>query len=620
MSDLKRFFKAMFKEVPKKFLAPNSFNDLLDNLSKCYNINKQKLEEFYQISYLDDEEDQVILSNQSDFEQAVIFLSNQYKKNPNFNFKIMIVEKSFSDDENIGNYFPEKDSGTRSSMKIDFLEINPKDYKEEFHKSIQEISEIKESSPEEEANNIIRKNGDEAANKTLDNFMENIAENLEKGIIANDDPTELKATDAKSENVENAKIINNTEQIGEESKENHLEDFEPLDKLNERKANRSKNKKSNKKKAVSKEKKPKKEKVILEDNPPKVSEENINGQEDSKPESIVKPNIQGDSAISVSLKDELELLKSKREEIESEERKRNIFAKIRKAKRQSVAIESEKPKVKDNPCPELHSERNEDLNEVKAEVEVKPKDQSLIEVIEKNNIELENNNKEADQENFTLLKSNFNQDLKRNIMLDMSKVQDQLIENVLFTANKSLESFINEFKNSKEQIKGLINNGDKNFKLTKQDWGNQSIEIPVKLYMSKSIGNINSLFLAINPLKSEINSVCQMVRSSNIFRIRENEYEAIFLLEFNRTKVGLYKLFVSIINTETGRFLVEETELVVEIQKGNQLLEAAEKNYSDKADEMRIMYGLEGVDKETIIEALRHTSGNIENALPFLFK
>ena len=64
--------KVSYKNEIKRFELPKTFKELKEIISKSYSLNKD-----FQITYLDDEQDCVIISNEFDLEQTVLFMEKQ---------------------------------------------------------------------------------------------------------------------------------------------------------------------------------------------------------------------------------------------------------------------------------------------------------------------------------------------------------------------------------------------------------------------------------------------------------------------------------------------------------------------------------------------------------------
>ena len=80
MENKKKFFKAKLNDTKKIISFNNSFKDLLFNLEHSFKINLTPLESsYYNISYLDEEEDNICIENGFDFQEALKFgeISNQ---------------------------------------------------------------------------------------------------------------------------------------------------------------------------------------------------------------------------------------------------------------------------------------------------------------------------------------------------------------------------------------------------------------------------------------------------------------------------------------------------------------------------------------------------------------
>jgi len=68
--------KMNYKKETKRCQLPKSYNEFKQMISKCYGIPEEQLQNF-NISYTDEEDDKVLITSEFDFDQAMVFMSNQ---------------------------------------------------------------------------------------------------------------------------------------------------------------------------------------------------------------------------------------------------------------------------------------------------------------------------------------------------------------------------------------------------------------------------------------------------------------------------------------------------------------------------------------------------------------
>src|ERR1700712_698268 len=67
--------KVSLNGIIKRFNIPEKFDDFKKCCEKAYNLLDNELDNFL-VSYIDDEEDKVIISNEFDYEQAMLFIQS----------------------------------------------------------------------------------------------------------------------------------------------------------------------------------------------------------------------------------------------------------------------------------------------------------------------------------------------------------------------------------------------------------------------------------------------------------------------------------------------------------------------------------------------------------------
>lgn len=86
---IKVSFSMKGKEELKKISIGKSYDALIDTLKQCFNLTSEDFE-MLKCYYMDDEDDCVTISGQSDFEMALEFIEKEKLNNPCFNFKLML--------------------------------------------------------------------------------------------------------------------------------------------------------------------------------------------------------------------------------------------------------------------------------------------------------------------------------------------------------------------------------------------------------------------------------------------------------------------------------------------------------------------------------------------------
>jgi hypothetical protein len=119
--------KVSFNGVIKRFNLPDKFEDFKSFCENCYGFQQNDFENII-ISYIDDEEDKVIISNEFDYEQARLFANN-----PNIQFlKIFLESKQWNDPSRLSvtleSLHPEGDP-IRSGMTFDKQQFSVLDSK-----------------------------------------------------------------------------------------------------------------------------------------------------------------------------------------------------------------------------------------------------------------------------------------------------------------------------------------------------------------------------------------------------------------------------------------------------------------------------------------------------------
>jgi hypothetical protein len=76
MNNQQKQAKVSFMGVNKRFNLPSTFPEFKINCEKAFNLKENELNSLL-MSYIDDEEDKVIISNEFDYDQAFLFLQNQ---------------------------------------------------------------------------------------------------------------------------------------------------------------------------------------------------------------------------------------------------------------------------------------------------------------------------------------------------------------------------------------------------------------------------------------------------------------------------------------------------------------------------------------------------------------
>jgi len=134
----------------KRFNLPYTFDDFKQSCERAYNLPKNGLENFT-ISYIDDEEDKVIISNDFDYAQAILFINNPNihhlrinlePRNPHFDLTNINITDSVQLNENlddISRNLIQHDSSNREGENI--LEFD--DLQEEIDIQKQKLEEEK---------------------------------------------------------------------------------------------------------------------------------------------------------------------------------------------------------------------------------------------------------------------------------------------------------------------------------------------------------------------------------------------------------------------------------------------------------------------------------------------
>jgi hypothetical protein len=119
--------KVSFNGVIKRFNLPDKFEEFKCTCETCYGFQQNEFDNII-ISYIDDEEDKVIISNEFDYEQARLFANN-----PNIQFlKIFLDSKLWNDASRLSmtleSVHPEGDP-IRSGMTFDKQQFSVQDSK-----------------------------------------------------------------------------------------------------------------------------------------------------------------------------------------------------------------------------------------------------------------------------------------------------------------------------------------------------------------------------------------------------------------------------------------------------------------------------------------------------------
>jgi len=114
---MKKEIKISYKNEIKRFEIPPTFKELRDMILKCF---KQLKDTEFQVTYLDDEQDNVVISNEFDLEQVFMFMEKQkvtllrafLEISKDFDAKVDEVDnrKSFNTSVQIGSSIEEKPS------------------------------------------------------------------------------------------------------------------------------------------------------------------------------------------------------------------------------------------------------------------------------------------------------------------------------------------------------------------------------------------------------------------------------------------------------------------------------------------------------------------------------
>jgi len=169
--------KINFNNDIKRAALPTKFADLLAIITRCFNINTKSNN--IEISYKDDEDDKVRISNQFDLEQAIIFLEKQ-----NLNLLKIYVEikndTSLIEDINVLNNLKSEKKDDNEEFEF----VNTIETKEKVEEKVGEKAEPKveeKAEPKAEVNNEeLSVLLTEAVNKELVGLKEKIVQKLLK--------------------------------------------------------------------------------------------------------------------------------------------------------------------------------------------------------------------------------------------------------------------------------------------------------------------------------------------------------------------------------------------------------------------------------------------------------
>jgi hypothetical protein len=180
----------------KRFNIPQTFEEFKHSCEKAYNLPQNSLDNFI-ISYIDDEEDKVIISNEFDYDQAILFVSNPIinylrinleSKNPQFDLTNVNVTDSLNLHEAVYN----DNSNTNEGVSYPKFEAQNDEKILEFEDLQKEIDSQKQKLEEEERRksqmegvreshyNILESLGVNPQIKEKNNFSEKLAAVLEE--------------------------------------------------------------------------------------------------------------------------------------------------------------------------------------------------------------------------------------------------------------------------------------------------------------------------------------------------------------------------------------------------------------------------------------------------------
>jgi hypothetical protein len=170
--NMKKEIKISFKNEIKRFEIPPTFKELRETILKCF---KQVKDSEFLITYLDDEQDNVVISNEFDLEQVFMFMEKQ---------KINLL-RAFLEVAKAGDF---EKSSLNTSVPIinsinEDLKINDEKKEEELKKE-----EVQDSSNVQKPQDAIIQ-----ANQEIPLAEEN------KVVIKENIPSELEKNEEKSE-------------------------------------------------------------------------------------------------------------------------------------------------------------------------------------------------------------------------------------------------------------------------------------------------------------------------------------------------------------------------------------------------------------------------------------
>lgn len=177
MNNMQKQAKVTLNNITKRFTVNNDFNEFKKNCEKAFSLKENELENFM-ISYTDDEDDKVIISNDFDYDQAMLFLQNPNisylkinlePKNAAYDLKSsMQYDNSFQLGENKeANEANANVDPMRSGMIVDKQFLN-----EEVHKADKEEEEKNRKDAEEKDKLLKKEEARVHLEKAIKNMME----------------------------------------------------------------------------------------------------------------------------------------------------------------------------------------------------------------------------------------------------------------------------------------------------------------------------------------------------------------------------------------------------------------------------------------------------------------
>jgi hypothetical protein len=176
--------KITFKNVTKRITLPKTFSELLHSIIVSFSIISNE-NSYLHIKYIDDESDQIAMSNDFDYQQALNFISKS-----NLKTLKLVVDQKFNDENNF-EIEPKVEEpkcdisfeDLKPEIKVDDEKTKEKNFEEQVNnlfKGINEINKEKEIKPEKKEKLTLVDKLMEELNKKIDKTADKLKNKVKK--------------------------------------------------------------------------------------------------------------------------------------------------------------------------------------------------------------------------------------------------------------------------------------------------------------------------------------------------------------------------------------------------------------------------------------------------------